>query len=67
MFLFHGLGDIVDGEGERTLAEFRGIERLQVVVVECRMLLRQTEGLMDLPVFVDITEIGLSVKTIVTL
>ena len=66
-FLFHSLGDIVDVEGSLSLAEFGGIERLQKVVVEAWMLLRQTEGLMGFAVFADITEIGFTVETIVTL
>ena len=58
---------VVGVEVGRCVAQFRNVETLKCVVVECRMLLRQTEGLIDLPVFVDITEIWLSVKTIVTL
>ena len=63
--MFHGLGDIVDVEGNFSFAEFGGVERLQVVVVERRMLLGEAEGFVRLAMTVDIAEVGLAVESVI--
>ena len=64
-FLLHRLGDIVDVKGNFSLAEFRGIERLQIIVVEGRIRLRQTERFVGFAVFVDIAEVRFAIETVV--
>ena len=65
--LLHGFGYVVHIEGHFAFAELGGVERLQVVVVECRMLLRQAEGLVRPAFLVDVAEVGLAVEAVVAL
>ena len=67
MLLFHCLGNIVDGERERTFAEFGGVKGLQAVVKESWMLLRQAERFVGLTVVINITEVGFAVEAVVAL
>ena len=64
---FHCLGNIVDGEWERTFAEFGGVKGLQAVVKESWMLLRQAERFVGLTVVINITEVGFAVEAVVAL
>ena len=66
-FLFHRLRHILDIEGNLSLAQFRGVEGFQVIVVESGMLLGQTERFVSLTVLIDIAEIGFAVETVVAL
>ena len=65
--MLHGFGYVVHIEGDFTLAQLGGVERLQVVVVECRMLLRQAERLVRPDLLVDVAEVGFAVETVVAL
>ena len=64
-FLFHDAFYVAGGEGYGAAAELRGIERFEALVVERRVLLRQTEGFVGPSLAVDVTEIWLSVEAVV--
>jgi hypothetical protein len=65
--LSYGLRDVIDIERHFALTQLWGIEGFQVIVVECRMLLRQTERLVCLPLLINIAEIGFAIQSVIAL
>ena len=63
----HQLPYIGCRERQTATAEFRGVERLEEIVVEMWMTLWKDERLMSLALLVNIAEIRLAVESIVTL
>ena len=63
----HQFPHVVGSEGETATPEFGSVKRLKEIVVEVRVLLGKDKGLLGFAFAVNITEIGLAVKTIVAL
>ena len=59
--MFHRFGHVIHIEGDLALAEFWGVKRLQVVVVERRVLLWQTKRFVGLAVLVYVAEVRLTI------